>query len=712
GRVIAISAGGVIVDVGFKSEGVIPTEQFLDEQGRCTVKEGDQIDVFLEQTEDANGHVVLSREKAERMKIWDVIERAYREGTVVKGRVIERIKGGLAVDIGVRAFLPGSQIDLRPVRNLDSLRGEEFEMRVIKVNKKRGNIVLSRKAVLEEAMQEEKAKTMEVLEDGKVMEGVVKNITDYGAFIDLGGVDGLLHITDMSWGRVNHPSELFNVGDKIKVKVIKFNREDGRVSLGYKQLSEDPWLHADMRYPKNLRVQGKVVSLTDYGAFVELEPGIEGLIHISEMTWNKRVKHPSKIVSVNEMVDVVILDIDTEARRISLGLKQTEPNPWDVMESRYTPGTVITGKVRNVTDFGVFVEVEDGIDGLVHITDMSWGRVNHPSELFNVGDKIKVKVIKFNREDGRVSLGYKQLSEDPWLHADMRYPKNLRVQGKVVSLTDYGAFVELEPGIEGLIHISEMTWNKRVKHPSKIVSVNEMVDVVILDIDTEARRISLGLKQTEPNPWDVMESRYTPGTVITGKVRNVTDFGVFVEVEEGIDGLVHVSDMSWTKRVKHPSELFKKGDEVQAVILSIDAANQKLSLGIKQLEPDRWEDWFSRHNVGDVVRGNVVRITNFGAFVELADGIEGLCHVSELDEKHVDKPAEFLAAGQEVEMKIIKLNLQEKKIGLSLKAMKEEEPRVEFTSYIASADSGSASMGDRLGDQLREISRFKKNESE
>jgi len=539
GRVIAISAGGVIVDVGFKSEGVIPTEQFLDDHGRCTVKEGDQIDVFLEQTEDANGHVVLSREKAERMKIWDVIERAYREGTVVKGRVIERIKGGLAVDIGVRAFLPGSQIDLRPVRNLDSLRGEEFEMRVIKVNKKRGNIVLSRKAVLEEAMQEEKAKTMEVLEDGKVMEGVVKNITDYGAFIDLGGVDGLLHITDMSWGRVNHPSELFNVGDKIKVKVIKFNREDGRVSLGYKQLSEDPWLHADMRYPKNLRVQGKVVSLTDYGAFVELEPGIEGLIHISEMTWNKRVKHPSKIVSVNEMVDVVILDIDTDARRISLGLKQTEPNPWDVMESRYAPGTVIAGKVRNVTDFGVFVEVE-----------------------------------------------------------------------------------------------------------------------------------------------------------------------------EGIDGLVHVSDMSWTKRVKHPSELFKKGDEVQAVILSIDAANQKLSLGIKQLEPDRWEDWFSRHNVGDVVRGNVVRITNFGAFVELAEGIEGLCHVSELDEKHVDKAAEFLTAGQEVEMKIIKLNLQEKKIGLSLKAMKEDDPRLEFTSYIASADSGSASMGDRLGDQLREISRFKKNESE
>jgi small subunit ribosomal protein S1 len=536
GRIIAITAAGVVVDVGFKSEGIIPVEQFQDDAGRCTVKVEDVVDVFLEQTEDSHGYVVLSREKAERMKIWDEIERAYRDGSVVKGRVIERIKGGLAVDIGVRAFLPGSQIDLRPVRNLDSLRGEEFEMRVIKVNKKRGNIVLSRKAVLEETAQADKARTLEILEDGKVMDGVVKNITDYGAFIDLGGVDGLLHITDMSWGRVNHPSELFQVGDKVKVKVIKFNREDGRVSLGYKQLSDDPWLHADMRYPKNMRIRGKVVSLTDYGAFVELEPGVEGLIHISEMTWNKRVKHPSKIVSVGTHVEVVVLDIDIDARRISLGLKQTEPNPWDVIESKFAPGTVITGKVRNITDFGAFVEVE-----------------------------------------------------------------------------------------------------------------------------------------------------------------------------EGIDGLVHVSDMSWTKRIKHPSEVLKKGDEVQAVILSIDAANQKLSLGIKQLEPDRWEEWFSRHTLGEVVRGRVVRITNFGAFVELEEGIEGLCHVSELDEKHVERPNDFLNVGQEVEMKIIKLNLQEKKIGLSLKAMKEDEPRLEFTSYAASADSGHASMGERLGDQLREITRLKRD---
>jgi small subunit ribosomal protein S1 len=532
GRVIAISAAGVVVDVGFKSEGIIPAEQFVDDHGKLNIKVGDSVDVFLEQTENSNGYVVLSREKAERMKIWDDIERAYRDGSVVKGRVIERIKGGLAVDIGVRAFLPGSQIDLRPVRNLDSLRGEEFEMRVIKVNKKRGNIVLSRKAVLEESMKEEKAKTLEVLEEGKVMDGVVKNITDYGAFLDLGGVDGLLHITDMSWGRVNHPSELFNVGDKIRVKVIKFSRDDSRVSLGYKQLSEDPWLHADMRFPKNMRVQGKVVSLTDYGAFVELEPGIEGLIHISEMTWNKRVKHPSKIVSVGSPVEVVVLDIDTEARRISLGLKQTEPNPWDDLEARYAPGTVIAGKVRNVTDFGAFIEVE-----------------------------------------------------------------------------------------------------------------------------------------------------------------------------EGIDGLVHVSDISWTKRIKHPSEVLKKGDDVQAVVLSIDAANQKLSLGIKQLEPDRWESWFSLHNLGEVVKGKVVRMTNFGAFVELEEGIEGLCHVSELDEKHVEKPTEFLNVGQDVEMRIIKLNLQEKKIGLSLKALKEEEPRLEFTSYLASPDSGSTSMAERLGDQLNRLKR-------
>jgi len=531
-----VTGTSVIVDVGFKSEGIIPLEQFLDEHGEVSVQVGDVVDVFLEQTEDSRGHVVLSREKAERMKIWDEIERAYREGNVVKGRVIERIKGGLAVDIGVRAFLPGSQIDVRPVRNLDSLRGEEFEMRVIKVNKKRGNIVLSRKAVLEESLKEERAKTLEILENGKIMDGVVKNITDYGAFIDLGGVDGLLHITDMSWGRVNHPSELFNVGDNVTVKVIKFTREDGRVSLGYKQLSQDPWLAADMRYPKNLRVPGKVVSLTDYGAFIELEPGVEGLIHISEMTWNKRVKHPSKIL--------------------------------------------------------------------------------------NVGDE---------------------------------------------------------------------------------------VETVVLDIDVDSRRISLGLKQTEPNPWDVIETQYSPGDVITGKVRNITDFGAFVEVEEGIDGLVHVSDISWTKRVKHPSEVLKKGDDVQAVILSIDAPNQKLSLGIKQLEPDHWEDWFSRHKVGDIVNGRVVRMTNFGAFMELEEGIEGLCHVSELDEKHVERPTEFLNIGQEIEMRIIKLSLQEKKIGLSLKAMKEDEPRVEFSSYMASADSGNASMGERLGEQLQ---RFKKTEPE
>src|SRR5205809_1364016 len=370
GRVIAISAGGVIVDVGFKSEGVIPTEQFLDEQGRCTVKEGDQIDVFLEQTEDSNGHVVLSREKAERMKIWDVIERAYREGTVVKGRVIERIKGGLAVDIGVRAFLPGSQIDLRPVRNLDSLRGEEFEMRVIKVNKKRGNIVLSRKAVLEEAMQEEKAKTMEVLEDGKVMEGVVKNITDYGAFIDLGGVDGLLHITDMSWGRVNHPSELFQVGDKVKVKVIKFNREDGRVSLGYKQLTEDPWLRADMRYPKNLRIKGKVVSLTDYGAVVELEEGIDGLVHVSDMSWTKRIKHPSEMLKKGDEVQAVILSIDAANQKLSLGIKQLEPDRWEDWFSRHNLGDVVRGRVVRITNFGAFVELEEGIEGLCHVSEL------------------------------------------------------------------------------------------------------------------------------------------------------------------------------------------------------------------------------------------------------------------------------------------------------------------------------------------------------
>src|SRR6186713_2888742 len=526
GTVLQVSESEVIVDVGYKSEGMIALEEFRDENGQIVVKTGDSVDVLIEKTEDRDGYVVLSKEKAEKMKVWDDVERAYQERRVVVGRVIERVKGGLAVDIGVRAFLPGSQVDMRPVRNLDSLRGQELRMRVIKVNKKRGNIVLSRKAVLEEENAERKRDTLETLEEGKVLMGTVKNITEYGAFVDLGGIDGLLHITDMSWGRINHPSEVLNVGDEIKVQVLKFDRDSERVSLGYKQLKIDPWTTATIKYPVGARVKGKVVSLTDYGAFVELEQGVEGLIHVSEMSWSKKVKHPSKIL--------------------------------------------------------------------------------------NVGDT---------------------------------------------------------------------------------------VDAMVLGVDATARRISLGLKQVETNPWHELAEKYPVGSKIVGKVRNLTEFGAFVEVEEDIDGLIHISDMSWSKRVKHPSEVLKKGDKVDAMVLNIDAENQRLSLGLKQLATDIWDDFFSRHQVGTTIEGKVVRMTNFGAFVELDEGIEGLIHVSEFDDsRQVGKSDEKieLKVGESYPMKIIKLSPEERKIGLSIRALKSDEFRADWDAYQEGAGDGSATLGDHF----------------
>ncbi len=524
GTVLAVSASEVIVDVGYKSEGIISITEFVDETGEVAVQPGDSVEVLLERTEDREGHIVLSREKAEKMKIWDDVEQAYASRKVVIGRVIERIKGGLAVDIGVRAFLPGSQIDIRPVRNLDSLRGRELRMRVIKVNKKRGNIVLSRKVVLEEENVEKKKETLANLNEGQVIKGVVKNITDYGAFIDLGGIDGLLHVTDMSWGRAQHPSEFFKVNDEVEVTVLKYDPETERVSLGYKQLHADPWAAAADKYP--------------------------------------------------------------------------------------------------------------------------------------IGE---------------------------------------RISGKVVSLTDFGAFVELEPGVEGLIHVSEMSWSKRVKHPSKVLNVGDTVESLVLGVDSQARRISLGLKQIESNPWHQVAEKYPIGSRITGQVRNLTEFGAFVEVKEGVDGLIHISDMSWSKRLKHPSEILKKADEVEAMVLNIDADNQRLSLGLKQLATGIWDAFFADNKVGDILEGKIVRVTNFGAFVELAEGIEGLIHVSEFDEQQGGQKEE-LKVDEVIKMRIIKLSPTERKIGLSIRALKSDDHATDWQDY-ATEDSSEVTLGDHFKQQ-------------
>ncbi len=525
GTVVKQTEKHLVVDVGLKSEGLVPLDQVVDHTGAVKFQPGDVIDVVIEREEPEGGYLV-SYERAQRLRVWDSIEKAANEKTPILGTVVSRVKGGLTVDIGLKAFLPGSQLEIRPVRNLDGYLGQQIEVRVIKLNKKRGNVVVSRKEILEEELNSKRSATMEHLGEGAVLTGTVKNLTDYGAFVDLGGIDGLLHITDMSWGRLTHPRDLVNVGDEIQVKVLKFDKEKQRVSLGFKQLTPDPWLDAAERYPVGARVHGRVLSVTDYGAFVELEQGIEGLVHLSEMTWSKRLKHPSKLVKPSDEVDTVVLSV----------------NPAD-------------------------------------------------------------------------------------------------------------------------------------------------------------RRISLGMKQLMENPWENLSERYPIGTVVEGRVRNLTDFGAFIEIEDGIDGLVHVSNLSWTKRVKHPSEVVKKGEKVKAVVLGVEPQNRRLSLGIKQLQPDVWESFFATHRVGDVVHGKVLRTAQFGAFVEIAEGVEGLCHISEAGD---DGDHSKLEQGSEHDFKIIKINVEEKKVGLSLRAVTgHEASRATVESYKADThkhpvSSSTTTLGDLI----------------
>ncbi len=494
GRVLLITRDYVIVDINYKCEGQVPLAEFIDPDGNVAVNEGDEIDVYFDGTETENGTVMLSRAKAEKFKIWRELERAFQTDMPVEGVVLGKVKGGLKVDIGVPAFLPGSHVDIRPVRNLDRYIGQRGRFQILKFNRARANVVVSRRSVLERERASLKEQTLRVLEEGVILEGTVKNITDYGAFIDLGGIDGLLHITDMSWGRLQHPSEVLKVGDKVKVVVLKYDPERERVSLGMKQIMTDPWTEAAANYPVGRRVQGKVVSVTDYGAFIELEKGVEGLIHVSEMSWTKRTVHPSKVVNVGDLVEVQVLGVDEANRRISLGLKQTEPNPWQVLAEKHTPGSRVKGKVKSITDFGIFVEIESGIDGLVHISDLSWTKkIKHPSELYRKGDEVEAVVLGIDVENERVSLGIKQLSDDPWNTIAQRYPINTKVSGKVTSIADFGVFVEIEDGIEGLIHVSQLS-SERVDKPSSLFKVGDQVEALVVQLDPKERRIGLSIR--------------------------------------------------------------------------------------------------------------------------------------------------------------------------------------------------------------------------
>ncbi len=522
GKIISVDKDYVLVDIGYKSEGQIRIREFIDEDGNITAKEGDTVEVMVEWWDEDDEVVVLSKEKAAKVKVWEDIKKAYDDNGIITGTIESRVKGGFSVDIGVQAFLPGSQADLRPIRNLDEMVGQTLPFKILKYNRKRSNIVLSRRVILEQEREQQRNNTLSSIQENKVVEGVVKNITEYGVFVDLGGVDGLLHITDISWGRVKHPSELFSVGDKVTLKILNLDLERERVSLGMKQLTEDPWATASEKYPVGSRITGKVVSLTDYGAFVELEEGIEGLIHVSEMSWTRKIRHPSKVVSVGEEVNAVVLDIRPESRRISLGMKQVVPNPWDVISEKYPVGTTIEGKIKNITDFGLFIGIDEGIDGLVHISDVSWTkRIKHPSELFKKGDVVQAIVLDIDKDNERFSLGIKQLQADPWETVTQRYEVGKEITGTVTNITDFGVFVELEEGIEGLVHVSEIS-KEKVKTPVGKFEMGDVITAKVMNINSDERRIGLSIKRLEIDDEQGMLSDYVnnigPATSAFGEI--------------------------------------------------------------------------------------------------------------------------------------------------------------------------------------------------
>jgi small subunit ribosomal protein S1 len=522
GKIISVDKDHVLVDIGYKSEGQINIEEFRDESGEIKAALDDKVEVMVEWWDDENEVVVLSKEKAEKVKVWEDIKKSYDADEAIQGMIVNRVKGGFSVDIGVNAFLPGSQADLRPVRNLDEMVGKSFDFKILKYNRKRSNIVLSRRVILEKERETKRAATLATIHEGKEVQGTVKNITEYGVFVDLGGVDGLLHITDISWGRVKHPSELFNVGDEITVKILNFDLERERVSLGMKQLTPDPWTTAAEKYPVGSRVSGRVVSLTDYGAFVELQEGIEGLIHVSEMSWTRKIRHPNKVVSVGEEVDALVLDIKPDNRRISLGMKQAVPNPWDVISDKYPVGTTIEGKIKNITDFGLFIGIDEGIDGLVHISDISWTkRIKHPSELYKKGDLVQAIVLEIDKENERFSLGVKQLQPDPWETVAERYQVGKEITGTVTNVTDFGIFVELEEGIEGLVHVSEIS-KEKIKTPVGMYNPNDVLTAKVMNINSDERRIGLSIKRLDMEDDQELLSEYVnnmgPATSSFGEI--------------------------------------------------------------------------------------------------------------------------------------------------------------------------------------------------
>ena len=702
GHIIKFNNNDVYVDIAHKTEGVIPRNEFDEDE----LQLGAAVEALIVKQSEDDGSIILSKRKARVIRAWDEADEAFQGEGLIRAKVVAKVKGGLQANYkGLKGFVPGSLMSLQQEYDLEKYIGEVFEFKIIEFNRRRRNMVLSRKALLEQARAKEVGEALTVLEDGQTCKGVVKNITDYGAFVSImeGKIDGLLHKADMSWGHVRDISDYVQVGQEIEVKILGIDRDNEKVSLGLKQLYTDPWEVIEQNFRVGEVTSGVVKNITHFGAFVEIAQGIEGLVHISDMSWTERVKHPKDLVEIDQEVQVKILNIDPDERKVALGMKQVQPDPWSMVQDNYQVGEVVNGVVKNLTDFGAFVELQEGVEGLIHISDMSWtGRIKHPSEVLRTGDSLEVKILDIDPRNKKISLGLKQVNPDPWEIVDITYPIGSITSGTVRKLQDYGAFIELKDGIQGLLHISDISWTDRIEDVGEHFKENDEIKVKILDINKADRKISLGLKQLENEPWKEVGTKYPVGSLQKGKVTRIVQYGAFVELEPGVEGLLHISDFSWTERVGKPEDVVKEGEEIELRVLEVSEDDRKISLGLKQVKEDPYQTFLRKHPKGSVCEGEVLSINEFGVLVKLPDDLEGLVRHNQVTDEPGQRAEDVLKVGQTTKVRVLDVSVRDRKIRLSVKQVAEAETRKAYSEFTkkqsrGSSGGGGGSIGDALG---------------
>jgi len=699
GQIVEVADEYVMVNVGYKTDGMIRREEFKS----MDISPGDEVEVMVIKLEDKNGNLILSRFKAEDKRLWDDIFNSYKQNKSVKGKVEKAVKGGYEVRIGhLTAFCPKSHIDIRQVSDDKEYLGKELDFQVIKVEKgRRKNIVVSRKEWLKNYTKARFKEILNTCKPGDRLKGVVSKLTDFGAFVDLEGTEGLIHISDISWGRIDKPEDVLKEGQEIEVVLLKINEETQKISLGLKQLKENPWNVVDKNFIPGEIVKGMVRNITNFGIFVEIDEGVEGLVHINDISWQGVSKIEDE-VKIGEVIPVRIMKIDKENKKVALSMKHVVPDPWLNIEKKYKVDSVVRGKVKNIMNYGAFIELENGVEGLCHISDMSWtSRVKHPKEVVGVGEFVDVKILSIDAANRKISLGIKQVYPEPWEVIEEKYKVGFVYEGKVKDIKNFGAFIELEPGIEGLLHVSDISWGKKISSPREVLKINDTVKVKILDINCGEKKVALGMKQVYPDPWESVYDKFKPGSVVEGEITKLVNFGAFVKLDKDLEGLLHISDMTWEKPPSHPSKLFKVGDKIKVKILDIDAEERKIALGVKQLTKDPWAEFSTLHPKGSVVEGKVTRIVDFGVFVEVAPNIEGLVHVSEVAPQRVEKIEDVVATSETVLVKILDISVPERKLKLSIKGAAEVKEKEEYLKYLEKEKSSqTVSLAEALGSDL------------